>query len=128
MGLAASVAGILPPRGSLIERKFGQGLIDLGSAQGVRSGDSLVIVRQGAVRLRPDGPGLAYDEKDALGDFTVTALDETVAEGSIKGRGYFDYVNTRDEVVVPVPKSPPPDVTTVQRSGNIITRLFRIGG
>jgi hypothetical protein len=80
------------------------------------------------VRLRPDGPGLSYDEKDVLGDFSVTATDEAVSEGSVKGRGYFDYVNARDEVLSPVQRTPPPGVTPGQRSGNILTRLFRIGG
>jgi hypothetical protein len=58
----------------------------------------------------------------------VTAADETVSEGAIKGRGYFDYVNARDEVLFPVQRTPPPEVSTAQRSGNILTRLFRIGG
>jgi hypothetical protein len=40
-----------------------------------------------------------YDEKDVLGDFTITGTDETVSEGAIKGRGYFDYVNVGDQVV-----------------------------
>jgi tetratricopeptide (TPR) repeat protein len=128
MKLAAEVAGTLSPRGSLLVRKFGQGAIDLGTLQAVKKGDSLVIVRQGNVRLRSDGPGLTYDEKDVLGDFTVSATDETVSEGTIKGRGYFDYVNARDEVLYPVQRTPPPDVTPAQRSGNILTRLFRIGG
>ncbi len=128
MKLASDVAGILPARGTLLSRKFGQGLIDIGSMQGIKTGDTLSIVRQGAVRLRPDGPGLAWDTRDVLGDFTVTAIDEAAAEGSIKGRGYFDYVNTQDEVLVPAPAGPPPEVTPVQRGGNILTRLFRIGG
>ncbi len=127
MQLAADVAGTLQPRGRLLVRKFGQGLIDLGAMQGVKPGDVLPIVRQGAVRLRPDGPGLAWDPRDVLGDFTVTATDEVVSEGSIAGRGYFDYVNIGDEVVVPGPQAPPPQVTPAQRSGNILTRLFRIG-
>jgi tetratricopeptide (TPR) repeat protein len=128
MKLAADIASTLPVRGTLLVRKFGQGLIDIGTMQGLKSGATLSIVRQGGVRLRPDGPGLAWDDKDVLGDFTVTAVDEAVAEGSIKGRGYFDYVNARDEVLVPAPASPAPDVTPAQRSGNILTRLFRIGG
>jgi tetratricopeptide (TPR) repeat protein len=128
MKLASDVAGILSPRGTLLERTFGQGLIDLGTLQGLKAKDALVIVRQGAVRLRSDGPGLAYEESDVLGDFTVTGADELVAEGAVKGRGYFDYVNARDEVLFPIQRAPAPSVTTTQRSGNILTRLFRIGG
>ncbi len=76
----------------------------------------------------PDAPGLAYDSKDVLADFQVTAPDEGVSEGSIAIRGYFDYVNVGDQVVFPVQSMVKPVATPAQRSGNILTRLFRIGG
>ncbi len=128
MKLAAQVAELLPPKGSLLTRKFGQGVVDLGSFHGVKKDDALVIVRKGRVQLRSDGPGLAYDEKDVLGDFKVTGLDEAVSEGSVTGRGYFDYVNAGDQVLYAVKKAPAPTVSPVQRSGNLLTRIFRIGG
>jgi tetratricopeptide (TPR) repeat protein len=128
MKLASQVAGILPPRGTLLVRKFGQGAVDLGSFQGVKQGDALVIVRKGGVRLRPDGPGLAYDDRDVIGDFKVTGLDEAVSEGSVTGRGYFDYVNAGDQLVYPLQKAAPPTIGAVERSGNILARLFHIGG
>jgi len=128
MKLASQVAGLLPSRGTLLARKFGQGAIDLGSFQGVKQGDVLVIVRKGGVRLRADGPGLAFDDRDVIGDFKVTGLDEAVSEGSVASRGYFDYVNAGDQVVYPLPKVAAPAVGAVQRSGNILSRLFRIGG
>jgi tetratricopeptide (TPR) repeat protein len=128
MKLASQVAALLPARGTLLVRKFGQGAIDLGSFQGVKSGDALVIVRKGGARLRSDGPGLAYDDRDVIGDFKVTSLDEAVSEGSVTPRGYFDYVNAGDQVVYPVQAAAPPTVGAAQRSGNILTRLFRIGG
>jgi tetratricopeptide (TPR) repeat protein len=128
MKLASQVAEILPARGSLLARKFGQGAIDLGSFQGAKKDDALVIVRKGRVQLRSDGPGLTYDENDVLGDFRVTGLDEAVSEGTVTGRGYFDYVNAADEVVYPVKRAAAPALTPAQRSGNILTRIFRIGG
>ncbi len=128
MKLAAQSADQLSPRGTLLTRKFGQGVIDLGSFQGVKKDDALVIVRKGGVRLRSDGPGLLYDDSDAIGDFKVTGLDEAVSEGSVTGRGYFDYVNIGDQVVYAVKKAPAPTVSPAQRSGNILTRLFHIGG
>lgn len=128
MKLASEVAGILAPRGTLLVRKFGQGAVDLGSFQGVKQGDAMVIVRKGGVRLRPDGPGLAYDDRDVIGDFKVAGLDEAVSEGSVTGRGYFDYVNAGDQVVYPIQKAAPPTLGAAQRSGNILARLFRIGG
>ena len=56
MKLASQVAELLQPRGTLLTRRFGQGVIDLGSFQGVKKDDGLVIVRKGGVRLRSDGP------------------------------------------------------------------------
>ncbi len=128
MKLASQVAGLLPPKGSLVTRKFGQGVIDLGSFQGMKKDDALVIVRKGGVRLRSDGPGLSYEENDVVGDFQITGLDEAVSEGSVKGRGYFDYVNIGDQVLFPMKKEPAPTVTPAQRSPNILSRIFRIGG
>ncbi len=128
MKLSGQIAGLLPVRGTLLVRKFGQGLIDLGMFQGLKKGDTLVIVRQGGVRLQPDAPGLSYSEKDVVGDFKVTGADEGVSEGNVTGRGYFDYVNAGDQVVFPVQKTAKPDVAPTQRAGNILTRLFKIGG
>lgn len=128
MKIAAQVAGLLQPRGILLVRKFGQGAIDLGTFQGIAKDSKLVIVKQGGVALQADGPGLTYDEKDVVGDFIVTATDEGVSEGKVAPRGYFDYVNAGDQVVFPVKRTPPPTVSTIERSGNILTRLFKIGG
>jgi hypothetical protein len=50
-----------------------------------------------------------------------------MSEGVVTNRGYFDYVNAGDQVIFAAQKTPKPDVTTAQRSGNILTRLFRIG-
>jgi tetratricopeptide (TPR) repeat protein len=128
MKLAAQVADLLPPKGSLLTRKFGQGVVDLGAFQGVKKDDALVIVRKGRVQLRTDGPGLAYDDKDVLGDFKVTGLDEALSEGAVAGRGYFDYVNIGDQVLYAVKKALPPSVSPAQRTGNLLTRIFGIGG
>jgi tetratricopeptide (TPR) repeat protein len=126
MKLAQQTADLLPPRGSLLSRKFGQGMIDLGSFQGMEMNEALVIIRKGKVQLRSDGPGLSYDDSDVLGDFHITGLDEAVSEGAIKGRGYFDYVNIGDQVISPVKKMPAPAVSAVQRSPNLLTRIFSI--
>ena len=128
MKLASQVAELLPPKGTLLTRKFGQGAVDLGSFQGVKKDDALVIVRKGGVRLRPDGPGLSYNEGDVVGDFRITGLDEAVSEGTVTGRGYFDYVNAGDSVLYPVKKTDAPTVAPAQRSPNILTRIFKLGG
>ena len=125
--LGSQVAGILPLRATLLVRKFDQGLIDLGSFQGLKAKDALVIVRKGMVRLNPDTPGLSFEGKDVVGDFLVTGVDEGVSEGTVRIRGYFDYVNPGDQVVFAPKPAPRPQVQPAQRSGNIITRLLRIG-
>jgi len=126
--LGAQVASILQPQGTLLVRKFDQGLIDLGTFQGLKKDDKLVIVRKGGVRLNPDTPGLSFEAKDSLGDFLVTGVDEGVSEGTVKIRGYFDYINPGDQVVFAPKPAPRPQVQPAQRSGNILTRLLRIAG
>jgi hypothetical protein len=97
------VAEALPARGTLVERRFDQGLVDLGSRHGVKVGTRLDIVRKGEVRPATDAPGIAWDDSDVIGDFTVTGVDEMVSQGTLKRRGTLspDLVNTGDEVVVP---------------------------
>ncbi len=126
--LSGQIAAILPLRGTLLVRKFDQGLIDLGSFQGLKKGDSMVIVRKGRVRLNPDTPGLSFAPGDALGDFLATGVDEGVSEGTVRIRGYFDYINPGDQVVFAPKPAPRPQVQPAQRNGNILTRLLRIGG
>ncbi len=125
--LGGQIAGILPARATLLVRRFDQGLIDLGSLQGLKKGDTLVIVRKGKVRLAPDAPRLSYGASDAVGDFLVTGVDEGVSEGTVRIRGYFDYINPGDEVVFAPKPVAKPQVSPIQRSGNILTRLLRIG-
>ncbi|MGO9409652.1 MAG: tetratricopeptide repeat protein [Spirochaetia bacterium] len=126
--LGGQVAAVLPPRATLLVRKFDQGLIDLGSFQGLKKGDTMVIVRKGRVRLNPDTPGLSFDAKDVVGDFIATGVDEGVSEGTVRIRGYFDYVNPGDQVVFAPKPAPKPSVQPAERSGNMLTRLLRIGG
>jgi len=126
--LAEQIAGTLQPRGTLLVRKFNQGLVDEGTFQGVKKGDALIVVRRGGVRLAAEKPGLTYDEKDVLGDFQVTGADEGVSEGTVKIRGYFDYVNAGDTVISPAKPTAKQPTTPAPRGGNIITRLLRIGG
>jgi tetratricopeptide (TPR) repeat protein len=128
MRLGGQVAGLLPARGSLLVRKFGDGVVDLGTWQGLKKDDAFLIVRRGGVRLQADGPGLSWDEKDVVGDFKVTGADEGIAVGTVKGRGYFDYVNPGDQVIYPAKNTEKPELSAGQRTGNILTRLFRIGG
>jgi tetratricopeptide (TPR) repeat protein len=129
--IGADIAARLPMRGALIARRLDQGLIDLGSIHGLKKGDRLTIVRKGALRLSNQGPGLAWEPANVVGEFTVGVVDEAVSEGTIARKGYFDLVNVGDTVAVepvaaaesskPAPAAP----ATVVRS--LLARLFRIG-
>jgi hypothetical protein len=129
--LCEQIGGLLPPRGTIIARRFDVGLIDLGTFHGIKNGERLVIVRKGKVRLKSDGAGLDYDPGDLLGEFAVTASDEAVSEGSIVRSGYFDFINQGDEVLraqqkaapAPAAQANPPALAI----GNILSRLFGIG-
>lgn len=98
--LGAQLAAALPARGTLLRRSLDSGLVDLGTRHGMAVGTKLVIVRKGRVRLAAASPATAWDEADVVGDFTVTAVDEAVSEGTITRRGTFDLVNAGDEVAV----------------------------
>jgi len=126
--LSAQIAAVLPPRATLLVRRFDQGLVDLGSFQGLKNNDAMVVVRKGAVRLSPDSPQLSFEAGDILGDFVVTGLDEGVSQGTIRIRGYFDYINAGDEVVFMPKPVQKPQVPQAQRKGNILTRLLGIPG
>ncbi len=125
--IVSDAAPVFAPRGTLLVRRFDEGLIDIGSFQGLKKGDALVIVRRGKVQENPEGPGVLYDQGDVLADFTVGAVDEGVASGVVARRGFFDYVNPGDEVVIPVKKVEAAPPAAPPRGGNVLTRLFGIG-
>jgi tetratricopeptide (TPR) repeat protein len=117
----------LPAWGRLVSRQFDQGVIDLGSLDGLRADDKLALVKKGKVRLRNDGVGLAWDPGDVLGDFQVGRLDERVGEGRLSSRNFFDLINVGDEAVyqpavVETPKSEP------AAPQGLLRRLYRLLG
>ena len=61
-----------------------------------------------------------------MGDFIATGVDEGVSEGTVRIRGYFDYVNPRDQVVFAPKPAPKPSVQPAERSGNMLTRPMNI--
>ncbi len=109
--LVSDLEAALPERGRVVVRKSDTVVIDLGSNDGLKLGDQLLVLRGGALRIAPEGIGLEWAKADELATVTVTALDEEIAEGTLARVGFFDKVNVRDEVVrkpleapVPAPK------------------------
>lgn len=125
--VSSQIAALLPPRAVLLARSLDAGLIDLGTMRGLKKDDKLVIVKQGRVRLDAEAVSLQYDDGDVIGDFTVKAPDEAVAEGSVARRGWFDSINLGDEVVFPVARKPKPAADPAAGSKGLLARLFGIG-
>ncbi|MBU1082297.1 MAG: tetratricopeptide repeat protein, partial [Spirochaetes bacterium] len=111
LAVARIVGGIrenLEPRGTLLERKGNLALVDLGRVDGVSEGDAFLVVRAGAVSVRPDGSGLAWNDADVVARIVAKRLDDELFEGSLERVGFFDRVNPRDVVVREPPKPEPP--------------------
>jgi tetratricopeptide (TPR) repeat protein len=105
--LAERVFAALPLRGTLLDRQFDRGVIDLGRHEELEEGQELSIVRKGAVRLQNDRIGVTADPDDLLGSFTVEIVDENVSEGTLAKRSFFDLINPGDEIIsAPAPPAP----------------------
>ena len=126
--LAVRFAGRIPLRGTLLERQFDHGLINLGSRDGVKEGDELVIVKKGAAALEHDALGFTYDDQDRIGTLTVAGLDESVAEGTVARRDFFDLINSGDQLLTasPVEESEPAPPPPEERG--LLRRLFALVG
>jgi len=94
------LVGSLPFGAVLIRREFDRGLIDIGRFDGLTGNEELLILPQRSVFKKRDSLGYDYGEDSVVGTFTVTALDELVAEGKIETTGFFDYINEGDLVIM----------------------------
>jgi tetratricopeptide (TPR) repeat protein len=86
----------MPLRGRLLDRKVNDGLINLGSGDGLKEGDVLHMVSPDAYILQGESPGFEFSAEKKTGIFTVTRIDQKVAQGTIKREGFFDRTNTGD--------------------------------
>ncbi|TFG83132.1 MAG: tetratricopeptide repeat protein [Spirochaetales bacterium] len=114
VGLAAErivsrTLAILPIRGTLLSRKGDRALANMGRVDGVVVGDVFLVVKNGGVAIRPDGPGLTWKDTDVVAKFTVTRLDDEACEGRLQRVGFFDRTNALDTLV----REPPADATLV---------------
>jgi hypothetical protein len=97
-GLADQLGKALPLRAELLQYKQGQGLIDKGKADGIKSETVFDIVKKGQPVIKNDGPGLLYSADDVVGKLTITAIDEELAAGVIVRNGFFDRIAVGDEI------------------------------
>ena len=132
--LVSRFESLLPAHGRLLERRFDQGLVDLGRASGIRDGDELLVVRKDRVQLANDRIGLRWRDEDLLGVFVVTRADENLSEGRLESRSPFDQVNPADEVVrgaAEPQQAPEAGADSGAEAGpgqGLLRRLFRLLG
>lgn len=95
-----------PLRGALLAREFDRGVINLGTLQQIKEGDSFVIIKKGKLRYKPDSIDFSFKEEDVLGSLTISRTDENLSEGTIKRSSFFDRINPGDELILkPSPSS-----------------------
>jgi tetratricopeptide (TPR) repeat protein len=127
--LTAQLEERLPAWGRLVTREFDTGVVDLGTLDGIKAEDELVVVKRGKVRLRNDGVGLAMDEKDIVGGFRVVRPDERISEGLLSRRSFFDLINPGDELVYQqAPAAPAPSQPEEAGAGGLLRRIYRLLG
>lgn len=107
---------MLPVRGKIIDRTVNDVLIDLGTADGLKEGAALDVVKVGNITTADQGLGVVFDEKNQLGKITVAKAGEEISHGILEQKGFYDKVNIGDEVLL---KSLPDNKAEGQISDNV---------
>jgi tetratricopeptide (TPR) repeat protein len=124
--LGERLNSMLPLRGKIIDRKFDQAIIDVGSLHDLKKDDKLLVIKKGAVRLHNKRAGFSYAESDVVGEFTVTALDEGIAEGILTRKGYHDLINIGDEVIFEPKVEDEEERTTPAAANDLLRELMEL--
>jgi tetratricopeptide (TPR) repeat protein len=111
--LAEQLSAALPFRGSLIQRRSSQGLMDKGRADGVAAGAEYDVVKNGQAFVRNEGIGLVYSPEDVVGKLRIERADEEVSMGILARQGFFDRIGIGDEIIFQDEQAPPPPPDTL---------------
>ena len=112
--LRSSVLSSLPVRGNILDRSGTNLLIDVGRSELLQKGAVFAVVPKGSLKTADSEIGLTYADRDALGTLTITEAGEEVSEGEFVKSGFYDRVNTGDEVVL----ISMPDKAAESKAGN----------
>jgi tetratricopeptide (TPR) repeat protein len=111
-GIVEQLSASLPKRGRLLIRRQGQALINKGRADGVAAGDVFDIVKRGRPQTANEGIALIYTDDETVGKITINNADEEIAVGSLERNGFFDRIETGDEVILQSENNSRPHVET----------------
>lgn len=95
-----AVVDILPIRGKVLDHTSGMLLVDLGKSDGVAKDAQFDVVLKDSVYTADKGTGVSYPEDAKLGTYTITTINEELSEGPFTKNGFYDTLNTGDEVIL----------------------------
>ena len=112
-----SVLEKLTVRGKILNINGKTVLIDLGKSENIIKGAEFKIVKKGRVKTADSGTGLFYKDDDVVGSLVVTECGEEVSEAEITSHGFYNRVNTGDEIIlVSMPEEKESGMDTVPNS------------
>jgi hypothetical protein len=115
VSLATALNQFAPLKGMLVRMEGDRALINLGRAHGVDRDMRFLIVKEGGLQVNPETGEYEFDPAVALGELTVTRVDEMIAEGVYTYEGLFNRVNVYDQVVWLPPEEEPEEEATTRR-------------
>ncbi|MBN2875855.1 MAG: tetratricopeptide repeat protein, partial [Spirochaetales bacterium] len=107
--IVSEISSFMPLRGSILARKADTALVDLGRVDGIAPDDAFLVIKNGAVSIKPDGSGLEWRDADVVARLILSRVDDEVAEGTLRRTGFFDRVNPRDIIIREPPKAALPE-------------------
>ena len=88
-----------PVFGSILARKFSEGLVNLGEWHGMKTEQKCLIIRKGGLKLKPSALEFLFKPEDILGTLTVDRTDESLSSGIIEPDTFFDSINPGDLII-----------------------------
>lgn len=98
--LRKDILSVLPVRANILNRSSNEILLDIGKSEGMLKNVEFVVVRKGGLKTSDNGVGLVYSQQDVLGKIIVTKTSEEISEGILSDTGFYDRVNSGDELVL----------------------------
>lgn len=98
--LRQKILETLSVRGKILARSGDTLLVDIGRTEGVKNGCTFDVVKKGSVKTSDSGLGVRYSENSILGTAEITNAGEEISEVKFTQKGFFDRLNTGDEIVL----------------------------
>ena len=99
-GIISELSSSMPLRGRLLIRRQGQALINKGKADGIQQGVVYDVVKRGRPQAANQGIALVYGDDELVGRLTITNVDEEISIGTLERNGFFDRIETGDEIIL----------------------------